>query len=239
MSSWVPVQCVLRCGVVIVVNDPAIPLELQNQCGPTIFSLPAIRLSLFPPAVTNGGLLQRTMFLPPTSQPQKCTPCFGPDRHRQHIQRHYRCQHNGLELDILVYTHQYSQHYATVTPPLKPLARCQYRSMGCTWRARFCNNVDDKKMAESGSLADSAIPIRLSRRLLYREPPERLVGLRPSSTSIWAWELQTSPCSKILSERLARGSQAIGSAKRSGRLRHLGQARPLLPLFALGGSTWT
>jgi len=45
----------------------------------------------FPTAVTNGGLYNVSVFLPPNSQPQSCNPYFFTgDRYGQCIQRHNR-----------------------------------------------------------------------------------------------------------------------------------------------------
>jgi len=66
------------------------------------------------------------------------------------------------------------------------------------------------KMAESGSLRTRLSYPSIKTTAIPRTS-ERLVGLRPSSTSIWAWEPANSPCSKILS---AIGSWILGHWQR-------------------------
>src|SRR5260370_24412883 len=69
-STLFPYTTLFRSGLVQTTGDT---LELQNNAGDNLLVTGDTTFT-FPTAVTNGGLYHVTMFLPPTSQPQKCTP---------------------------------------------------------------------------------------------------------------------------------------------------------------------
>src|SRR5260370_40534140 len=69
-STLFPYTTLFRSGLVQTTGDT---LELQNNAGDNLLVTGDTTFT-FPTAVTNGGLYNVTRFLPPTSQPQKCTP---------------------------------------------------------------------------------------------------------------------------------------------------------------------
>src|SRR5260370_35041277 len=71
-STLFPYTTLFRSGLVQTTGDT---LELQNNAGDNLLVTGDTTFT-FPTAVTNGGFYNVTMFLPPTSQPQKCTPWF-------------------------------------------------------------------------------------------------------------------------------------------------------------------
>jgi len=198
-------------SVVGLVQTTGDTLELPKQCGRQSSRYRRYDFH-FSHSRDERRALQRN-HVPSTDQPaaEVHSVVLDRHRHRQHIQRHYRLPAQRLDWISWYIPTNTANNYATVTTPLKPLARCSTEH-GCTWRARFATTWTDKN-AESGSLADSAIPIRLSDDCYTREPPERLVVFDPAALSIWGLGACKPPHVPKYCRRLARGSQAIGSAK--------------------------
>jgi hypothetical protein len=108
-------------SVVGLVEGPGDTLELQNNAGDDLF-VSGDTVFTFPTQVTNGGIYNVEMFLPPTSQPQGCTKFFYTGIAITNVSSVLvDCQHNdwGWTSWYLASTTK-ANNYAAVTTPLQP-----------------------------------------------------------------------------------------------------------------------
>jgi len=131
-------------SVVGLVQTTGDTLELQNNAGDNLLVTGDTTFT-FPTAVTNGGLYNVTMFLPPTSQPQKCTPWFWTGIATGNISNVIiDCQHNDWNWISWYIPTNTANNYATVTTPLKTSGSLPVPSMGAPGGRDFATTWTDK-----------------------------------------------------------------------------------------------
>jgi hypothetical protein len=111
-------------SVVGLIQGPGDTLELQNNAGDNLLVTGDTTFT-FPTAVTNGGLYNVSVFLPPTSQPQSCTPFFFTGIATGNVSSVIiDCQHNdwGWASWFLSFTDTANNFAAWTTPILVPLS---------------------------------------------------------------------------------------------------------------------
>ncbi len=106
-------------SVVGLVQGTGDTLELQNNAGDDLFVTGDTTFTFATP-VTNGGLYNVTVFLPPTSQPQKCTPFNWTGIATGNISNVIiDCQHNDWNWESwYIPGTKTANNYAVVTTPL-------------------------------------------------------------------------------------------------------------------------
>jgi N-acetylneuraminic acid mutarotase len=108
-------------SVVGLVEGPGDTLELQNNAGDDLFVTGDTTFT-FPTQVTNGGIYNVSMFLPPNSQPQPCNVFFYTGIASTNVSDVLvDCEHNdwGWTSWYLTSTNK-ANNYAAVTTPLFP-----------------------------------------------------------------------------------------------------------------------
>jgi hypothetical protein len=107
--------------VVGLVEAPGDTLELQDNAGDDLFVTGDTTFT-FPTQVTNGGIYNVNVFLPPTSQPQGCNEFFYTGIASTNVSNVLvDCQHNdwGWNTWYITGTNT-ANNYAQVTTPLQP-----------------------------------------------------------------------------------------------------------------------
>jgi hypothetical protein len=107
-------------SVVGLIQGPGDTLELQNNAGDNLLVTGDTTFT-FPTPVTNGGLYNVTVFLPPTSQPQRCWPWYWTGIANGNISSVIiDCQHNDWNwISWETPETKTANNYAAVTTPLK------------------------------------------------------------------------------------------------------------------------
>jgi N-acetylneuraminic acid mutarotase len=108
-------------SVVGLVEATGDTLELQDNAGDDLF-VTGDTVFTFPTQVTNGGIFNVEMFLPPTSQPQGCTMFFYTGIAIANVSDVLAdCQHNDYGWDTwYISSTNVANNYASVTTPLQP-----------------------------------------------------------------------------------------------------------------------
>lgn len=227
-------------SVVGLVQATGDTLELQNNAGDNLLVTGDTTFT-FPTAVTNGGLYNVTVFLPPTSQPQKCTPWNWTGIATGNISNVIiDCQHNDWNwISWYTPTTNTANNYATVTTPLKTFGSLPVPSMGAPSGRDFAITWTDKvgrKWLFGGlgypypSIKTPAIPEHLLNDLWVFDPAALPFG---------AWEPANLPMFQNLAGDWLVDPRPLAAQDVPGVYGTLGTASGGAPGSRWGGSTWT
>jgi Galactose oxidase, central domain len=227
-------------SVVGLVQGPGATLELQNNAGDNLLVTGDTTFT-FPTPVTNGGLYNVTVFLPPTSQPQKCTPWNWTGIATGNVSNVViDCQHNDWNwISWYATTTNTANNYATVTTPLKIVGSLPVPSLGAPGGRDFAITWTDKvgrKWLFGGlgypypSIKTTAIPEHLLNDLWVFDPTAPPFG---------AWQPANLPMFQNTTGDWLVDPRPLEVQDVPGVYGTLGTASGGAPGSRWGGSTWT
>jgi len=129
----------------VVAAPPADTLELQNNAGDDLF-VSGDGTWKFPTPLTNGGIYNVSMFLPPSSQPQPCNLFFQTGIATGNVADVLvDCQHNDWGwTSWFISTTSAANNYSSITTPLIPVNGIMAADLGTPGGRDFAASWTDK-----------------------------------------------------------------------------------------------